>query len=57
MKKQIFESEQELFEAVVAANTSNIDPADLVKVVKADHENDWSKPMTADEFARYLDRI
>ncbi len=57
MKKQIFESEQELFEAVNAVNDSNIDTADLVKVVKAEHEGDWSKPMTADEFARYLDRL
>lgn len=57
MKKQIFESEQELFEAVSEVNDSNIDTADLVKVVKAEREGDWSKPMTADEFARYLDRL
>lgn len=43
-------SDKALFEAIDKDNDSGIATFDLVKVVRADQANQWSDPMSADDF-------
>lgn len=43
-------SDQALFESIDRTNDSGIATSDLVKVVRAQESDQWSDPMSADEF-------
>lgn len=57
MSKQIFESKQQLVEAIEQVNDSGIAATDLALVVESDRAGNWSKPMTSDEFCSFLDEL
>lgn len=57
MNKQIFESKQQLVEAIEQVNDSGIASSDLAMVVEADASGQWSEAMTAEEFFSFLDKL
>lgn len=57
MNKQIFESKQQLVEAIEQVNDSGIASSDLAMVVEADASGKWSEAMTAKEFFSFLDKL
>lgn len=57
MHKKMFESKQQLVEAIEQINDSGISSTDLALVVEAVETQQWSKAMTADEFFALLDKM
>lgn len=57
MNKQIFESKQQLVEAIDQVNDSGIASTDLAMVMEADASGKWSEAMTAEEFFSFLDKL
>lgn len=50
-------SDNKLFESIDSDNDTGFLTEDLVSIVKTHRANEWSKPMTSEEFSAWMESV